>query len=241
MFMQRKSNEPTRRVFMLDENSPFFITESFRNLMTNISFAVPKKEERKAKTFCVSSSLQGEGKTTVAVNLALTCARTHAKTVLVDCDMRKPRVKDFFKTNKRGIVAYLSGQVNLEDIIVKDVEKNLDVVACLQTAPNPLTLINTEAFEAFLKMLENQYDYVIIDTPPVNIVADVSLIVPKTDGVVLVVRQMYSNHKTLKDAVGKFNFSGGRILGFVLNDYEVSKSKRYGGKYDYAYGYNEKK
>lgn len=235
-----KHASSARKVLLVDEKkSPFIVTESFRNLTTNIGFAIPKKEEGKAKIFCITSSVAGEGKTTIAANLALTYARSGAKTILVDCDMRKPRIRQYFKVNTEGIVSYLSGQSAIGDIISKDVEPNLDVIICRRTAPNPLVLLNNDSFGELLSKLENEYEYVVIDTPPVDIVSDVTIIGQKTDGVIVVTRQMYSNHKLLQETLNKLSFANCRMLGFVLNAYTVSHGKYYGGKYGYKYKYSK--
>lgn len=238
---KKKGGTLPRSIYKVDEKeSPFIITEAFRNLMTNVGFAIPKKEEGKGKVVCVSSSIASEGKTTVSVNLALTCAGSGAKTVLVDCDLRKPHVRAYFDIGeKEGIISYLSGQATLEEVTVKDVVPGLDVIAGKQSAPNPIVLLNDESFGKMIEKLESEYDYVIVDTSPVGIVSDATIIGQKTDGVILVTRQMYSNHRALREVLRQFDFAGCRVLGFVLNDFSVSRGKYYGSKYGYKYGYSK--
>lgn len=244
---EKKNGQTVRKIHIIDENkSPFIVTESFRKLATNIGFAIPKKENGKGKVFCITSPMPGEGKSTLSVNIALTCARSGAKTVLVDCDLRKPTVLRYFpECDKHGVVAYLSGKEKSLDSIVYHSESGLDVLVTRQTPPNPLVLINSEVFDKLIEELSSKYEYVIIDTPPLGVVSDASIIEKKTDGIVVVTRQMYSNHRIIKDVVGQLEFAQNHVLGFILNDFTVSrdsyggKYKRYGkyGKYGYRYTY----
>jgi capsular exopolysaccharide synthesis family protein len=231
-----KKKSPVRSVLLIDqEKTPFIIVEAFRNLMSNILFSVPKKDEGLGKTVCITSTVAGEGKTTVAVNLAVVCANAGKKTILIDCDLRKPRIKNFFKADKPGIVSYLSGQSTLEKVIQKNVQPNLDVIIGRKSASNPIVLLNDGALKQLIDELEKEYDYIILDTPPVGVVTDVTLIGPKADGVVVVTRQMYSNHKVLKETLRQLEFAGCCILGFVLNAVSLTQ---YGSRtnYDYKYG-----
>lgn len=238
MFQKQQDKTIKRRDFILDEKkSNFTLIESFRGLMTNIGFSIPKKEDGKGKVVCISSAVSGEGKSTVAVNLAVTCAHSGARTVIVDCDTRKPRIKKFFKLDSPGIVPYLSGEETLENVIAQNVMPNLDVIICRHPAPNPITLLTAPSFDEMLERLVWNYDYVIIDTPPVGLVSDAVIIAQKTDGVVLVTRQMYSNHRVLKEVVQSLEFANCRILGFVLNDFCFTGKSYYSGRYRYNYKY----
>lgn len=250
--MAKKNNDlaSERKIHIInDKTSPFVVTESFRKITTNIGFAIPKKEDGSGKIFCVTSAIAGEGKTTISVNLALSCAKSGAKTVLLDCDFRKPSVKRYFPSdNKKGVEAYLSGQTNFENIVYKDPSSWLDVIATMHCPPNPISLLNSSGYDSLLEWLKQNYDYVIIDTPPLALVSDASIIGKKTDGVIIVTRQMYSNHKVLKDVVNQLEFAKCNILGFILNDFAVSSKSYYGGRYGkygtygkYSYKQAEKK
>jgi len=223
-----------RREYLINaEGTPFMVTEAFRRLYANIGFAIPRKEER-GKIFCISSAIPGEGKSTVAANLAISSASVGVKTVLIDCDMRKPHVKGFFGLSGLGIVDYLSGVAELDSVLVKGVLANLDVIPCMKTAPNPIALLTDGAFGELIEKLTEEYGAVIIDSPPISVVADVCFIGGKTDGVVLVVRQMHSDHKTIRQSLNALKMSGCNLLGFALNGFSVSKFNRYGyyRKYD---------
>lgn len=241
--MQKKGNkkEYGRVIRLLDKDekkTPFALTEAFRKIVTNIGFAIPKKDGGRGKVFCITSSIQGEGKTTVSSNIALSAARSGAKTILIDCDLRKPALKHYFKTSKKGITGYLSGQVELEDIIAHEIEPKLDIIVTKQTSPNPLVLLQSETFDQLIDKLSLNYDYVIIDTPPLGLCTDSLIIGKKTDGIVLVTRQKCSNHKMIKHLVDQIKFAECQILGFVLNDVSVASTSYYGRKYsEYNYSY----
>jgi len=232
-----KQAQRKKEYLITAKDTPFAVTEAFRRLLANIGFAIPRREG-KGKVFCVSSAIPGEGKSTVAINLAVTSASLGAKTVIVDCDMRKPHIKGFFALKGRGLVDYLSGVAEFEDILVGGVLPSLDVVPCIKTAPNPIALFTDGAFDALIKRLAEEYDMVIIDSPPISVVADVCFVGPKTDGVVLVVRQMHSDYKTIRQAMASLRMSGCNLLGFALNGFAMQKSNRYGYYRHYGrYGY----
>lgn len=239
----KKSNELVlKKDFIVDENSPFLVTEAFRQMMSNISFAVPKKENGFGKIICVSSALASEGKTTISTNIAVTFANSGCKTVLIDCDMRKPKIRKLFKLHgKRGLVDYLSGQCEFEEILAKDVRPNLDIVPTYKTAPNPNALFNSKQFARLFEDLSKQYEYVIVDTPPITVVFDGVVVATKSDGVILVTRPYFSDHRSIQSAINSITFAEAEFLGFVVNDLnlEGSGKKGYYKKY-YKYEYSER-
>lgn len=239
--MQKRVNKKeSEKVVRLvdDKKSPFALTEAFRKIITNIGFAIPKKDGGRGKVFCITSSIAKEGKTIISANIALSAARSGAKTILIDCDLRKPALKHYFKTPKKGITGYLSGQVELEDIIAREIEPRLDVIVAKQSSPNPLVLFHSEIFNNLIEELSLSYDYVIIDTPPLGLCADSLIIGKKTDGIVLVTRQKCSNHKVIRHIIDQIKFAECQNLGFILNDVPVLGSRYYGKKYsNYNYDY----
>lgn len=236
--MARKNNPSQENRFAkLRENPPFALVESFRNLSTNIGFADPKKDGR-GRVVCVSSSLPDEGKTTVAVNLAISYAGGGERTVLVDCDMRKPNIRRYFGiSGGKGIAEYLSGQAEVPEIIHGAVSNNLDVVCGFKAVPNPLLLIKNDRFPALLDTLASRYDVVILDSPPLGLVSDALEIAKSTDGIVMVARQNFSEIPPIRRTIEDIEFAGVNFLGFVLNDFTSSPGKGYYGKYKYKYKY----
>lgn len=236
------SRSKSNKYVNLQKDPPFAMVESFRNLYTNLNFAVPKRKNGLGRIICVSSALVGEGKTTVSVNLAISCASAGANTILLDCDMRKPSIQHFFPVESHvGMVEYLSGQAELHDVVV-NYSRNLDLIAGKKAAPNPLRLIKDERFTGMLEQLAERYEYIIIDTPPLSIVSDALAIAEHTDGIALIARQMVSTHPMLRQVVSDIEFSEVNFLGFVLNAYQAKNAdkgyykKYYYSKYNGKYG-----
>lgn len=243
--MQIKKNKNQlvlKKDFIVNEDSPFLVTEALRQMMSNISFAVPKKENGLGKIICISSALANEGKTTISSNVAVTFANSGYKTVLVDCDMRKPKIRKLFKMHGgRGLVDYLSGQCEFDEILQKEVKPNLDVVPTFKTAPNPNALFNSNQFAKLFEDLSKKYEYVIVDTPPITVVSDGIVVSSKSDGVILVTRPYVSDHRSIQSAINSIAFAEANFLGFVVNDldFESGKKKGYYKKY-YKYEYSDK-
>ncbi len=240
---QKRNKQNSNEVSYLIEREqcPFAVTESYKTLATNISFAIPQKENGRGKIVCIVSSISDEGKTTVSCNLAVTIATSGAKTVLVDCDFRKHNIYRYMKIRtKIGIASYLSESHTIDEVLIKDVVPNLDVLGCEKSVPNPAVLLGSEHFAKLIEALEQRYDYVIIDSPPVGVVSDALLIAPKCDGTVIVVRSMLTTHKMLMQSISSLDFAGCNILGFALKEsLENSKEYHYGKRY-YYYGDNDK-
>lgn len=243
MLQNKKSKFSSERPeeYVLDEKkTPFVIKEAYRNLMANVNFAIPQKEGGLGKVVTVTSCGPNEGKSTVSFNLALTSARMGYKTVLVDCDMRKPHSKYFFDSSGLtvGIESLLSGSATYEETIAPSGYDNFDVLPCMHHAPNPTLLLNDAAFSKMLEYLAKNYDMVILDTPPINVVTDATIIGSHTDGVALIARQLVSNHRFIKEALKQLDFAGCRFLGFIWYAFSLSKTNSYG--YNYKYNYNYK-
>lgn len=229
----------------------FSVTEAYKALRTNINFTIPGNG---VKSFLVTSAVLSEGKTTTSTSLAHTIAQTEATVVIVDADMRRPKVHSKYDlVNQVGLSNILVGMCTLEEGI-QSVEAipNLSVISAGTLPPNPAELLDSPAMEALVESLKKKYDYVIIDTPPVDIVADALPLTQLVDGVVLVVRYHQSIHPEVAAAVERLEFAGARILGFVLNGVEETTTyyrgrykrygqyKRYGYNYGYGYGYSAK-
>ena len=242
----KRSNEAAqthhshRQEYLLNEDTPFDVTEAFRNLKAALSVSVPKKEG--GVVIMTTSAYPEDGKTTVTVNLALMFAQSDAKVILVDADIRKGRVAKYFKRKSApGLSDYLSGQNTLEEVVHKShVNKNLSYITCGTHSPRPYELLESDEMKNFLKELRSQYDYVIIDTPPVLILSDPLAVAPETDGVVLVCRHQVSYISDIERALGTLQFAKANVLGVVVNDYKQPKAGKFYGGYKkyYYYHYN---
>ena len=218
--MFKKANkDAASRSFDTVINKPVFrVVEAYKTLRTNILFSVPK-EEGKARKILFTSSNPGEGKSTVSVNTAITFSQADMKVVLVDADLRKPTTHKFFKiSSKCGLSNFLSGQNKLEECIQKiNGVDNLDVITSGPLPPNPSELLSGKYMELLIRELEKNYDVIIIDTPPVNVVADALSASKLADGVIIVVSNNKTDKQELQNVVKSLEFAEAKILGIAFN------------------------
>ncbi|MGN0674750.1 MAG: polysaccharide biosynthesis tyrosine autokinase [Oscillospiraceae bacterium] len=224
----------------ISESTPFAITEAYNTARTNTMFAVSTGSR---KIIAVTSSNPSEGKSTTCANFAISFANAGFKVLLVECDMRKPTVaKNFNIKPKNGLSSVLGGFCSVNDAINEDVTKGLDVIAAGDIPPNPSELLGSEAMKTFLSASAESYDYVFLDTPPVNVVTDSQLMNDVIAGIVFVVRENSTTHPDIQSALEKIRLANGKLLGFVKTFGRTGKSGRYGKKYSYStykYGYSE--
>ncbi|HIW86144.1 MAG TPA: CpsD/CapB family tyrosine-protein kinase [Candidatus Eubacterium faecipullorum] len=232
---------------IMDPGLKFRVEEAYKSIRTNIMLSVMKKG---CKTIVITSSVAGEGKTTTTTNLAISISQADQRVLLIDGDLRKPKVHHYFSIpNAPGLTNYLGASVNsrtaqkvdLFSIIHPTEYKNLSVIASGSIPPNPAEILGSEPMADFLKEVAEHFDYIIIDTPPINVVSDALPVIRESDGVVVVVRSNASTHPELQKALDSLKFIDAKILGFVVN-YETEKKSKYGyyGKYGYyKYGYGD--
>lgn len=217
---------------IIDDDTPFAIKEAFGSFCTNILY-LPIAD--KCKKIAITSSVPGEGKTYISINLAITLAQNLVgkKILLVDMDVRSPSVSKLFKkydkhlSTKTGLSEYLVGLDKEPNIITSDIP-GLSVLFAGGVSSNPAGLINSDRMTEFLASLESAYDYVIIDTPPVNLVSDATLLVGRINGYVLATRGDFSTTNNLADAETTLTNVGAHILGVVLTGYNPKSTKKYG-------------
>lgn len=219
-------------IALLDPRSP--ITEAYRMLRTNLYFS---GIDTKNQIIEVTSSDQAEGKTTTTINLALTLAQDGKKVLLIDCDLRKPRVHRYF---------YVDNHMGLTNLIVEGYEHtdiyyesddlpSLHLVASGPLPPNPSEILGSKKMADYLNSLRSMYDYIIVDTPPVGRVTDGVVLAPVVDGVLLTVASGQSQAQITKRAKGLLDQVGANILGVVLTKVSKKNSgygyEAYGGYY----------
>ena len=232
-----KKNRRSIRKTLLDGDVAFQVTEAYKNLRTNLTFALSTKP---SKVFVVSSALTSEGKSTVAANIGITMAEADMKTLIIDCDLRKPVQHKIFKvTNEKGLSTLLGGIHSFKEVVHKNIVDNLDLITCGTIPPNPSELLASDKMKTLLEELSKYYDYVILDTPPINIVTDALTLIDSTAGFLLAARYDQSTYDSLGDAIEAIKMAEGSILGVVITNVSVSKGK-YGGKYNYRYRYKYK-
>lgn len=195
------------------------IEEAIKTLRANIQFC---SNEKRIKTLAVVSYNPKEGKTSVAINLSISMAKTGIKTLFVDADMRKPMVaKRLGSKEMIGLSSYLRGSVALDEIICETSVENLYYVSCGPKAINPAELINSFMFTNFLRTIENVYDIVIIDTSALGSVIDGAIIASQTDGTLMVISSRKLQAKKAERLKEQLDNANARIIGVVLN--KVSK------------------
>ena len=240
MFIRKKVPHALVREDMervLDKDTPFAISESFRMLYTNVLY-LPISD--KCKKIAVTSPISGEGKTYISVNLAITLANNSEKRILlIDMDMRVPRVKKLLRKHTinaegyNGLSEYLAGIDSTVNIFKTDIE-NLDVLFSGKENTTPIGLINSPRFNVLLDELKEKYDYIILDTPPINIVTDALLLRDKVNGFILSSRANYSNINALNTAIESIKSVGGEVFGVVLTEANTKNFNKY--KYRYSRG-----
>jgi capsular exopolysaccharide synthesis family protein len=202
-------------------------------------FSVMKKG---CKRIVVTSSAPNEGKTTTTVNLAVSIAQADQKVLLIDGDLRVPKVHQYFSVpNAPGLTNYLGDKISrkktadLFSVIHPTEYENLCVLCSGTIPPNPAELLGSELMSEFLDDVSNDFDYIIIDTPPVNVVSDPLPLIRESDGVVIVVRSNQSTYPELDKAMSALEFIDAKILGFVVN-FAESKAGKYGKSSYGGYG-----
>jgi len=231
---------------LLSSNSDFFIREAYKTLRTNVSFSLTGEE--RCKVIVVTSSLQGEGKSVTAVNLAISYAMTDCRVLIIDCDLRRPKLARLMnQSSKIGLSNVLMRPELLKEAILPAAVEGVDVLLAGDIPPNPSELLGSPRMERMIEDLRKSYDYIILDSPPVNMVTDAVVLAPKSDGVLFLVRAFQSERGAVMHAVNQLGYANVKILGFVLNGVDMEKSGTYGykkyhykkyrryGRYSYGY------
>ncbi len=209
------------------------ISETFRLLRTNLQYALLDTEE---KIIVVSSTISGEGKSFISANLAAIISTTNKKVLLIGLDLRKPRVQQIFKNeDKHGVSDYLIGEITYEELIKKTKYDNLYIAPPGNIPPNPAELIESKKMTDFLEKVKKDFDYVIIDTPPVGIVADALLLTQKANAFLYVIRQKYSSKSSVRLLGEIIENNQLKNVNIIFNG--IKKSVTQGLKYGYGYGY----
>ncbi len=218
------------------------LAESFRSVRTSIKYFVKEKD---SPVIAVTSTVSAEGKTFISINLAAITALLGKKVLLVGLDLRRPRINKVFEfDDSPGMSTYLSGNCTFEEIIRPTQIKNLFYAPSGPIPPNPAELIETEQMKKFIVAAKKDFDFIIIDTPPVAIVTDTLLLAPYVDMNLFIVRQRYTHRNTL-ELVEQLNSSGElKNLAIIINDINMTGYYGYGMRYGnsigygYSYGYN---
>ncbi|KQA18142.1 exopolysaccharide regulatory tyrosine autokinase VpsO [Vibrio metoecus] len=213
------------------------LTEAVRTIRTSYLLAHVNQEQH---IVMLTSCLPGEGKTTSSINLALSLAQME-KTLLIDCDLRKPAIAHRFAISgsQPGVTNLLTGTQSFEDCVYHDEQSGLDVLTAGVYSSNPLELLSSTKFSDLLANLRGQYQRIVVDTPPCLAVSDSFMLAQHVDSVILVIDANHTRTQVVREVVGKLTQQGSRIDGVVLNRLNGKKASRYSGYYHYQAYYGE--
>ncbi len=222
-------------VVVVKKDARTVVAEQFRALRTNIQFMLAEEAE---KTILITSSMSGEGKSFISINLSSTLALSGKKVVLLELDLRKPKIAHHLSLNNQtGFSNYVIGKASLSDVIVPSgVIDGFDVVPSGPVPPNPAELIMMPKTTQLIEELKARYDYIVIDTAPIGLVTDAQLLSKYADAVIYILRQGYTYLQQLKTADELYRSGKMKRMGMVINDVELKRGNAYGyGKYGSGY------
>lgn len=211
----------------LHENLRFSATEQYKLLRTNLAFTLSRHV--KCPVIGVTSSVKGEGKTTTALNLSYVLAESDKRVLLIDGDCRMPSVAmKMCLDGSHGLTDLLMGDEFDENRYRSDLRENWFILPAGKLPPNPSELLGSTAMEAVLNELKDKFDYIVLDLPPVNIVSDALAVSKFLTGMVVVLREDYTERRELANCVRQLELANVYVLGFIINE---SKSENAYGKY----------
>ena len=237
-----EATEKARNVITSD--SKFAIVEGYKIARTNLMFSLTAQN---SNCVAVTSWSKGEGKSTATVNLAISFAKMGKRVLLIDTDLRRPNLHNLLKLKNETGVSDVIGQFNdFETAVNREAIACLDVLTSGAIPPNPSELLASPYFADLIRKVKREYDYVVLDTPPLGVVADTLTLKDLIGGYVLVVRERVTSHGDIEHALQSIKLADSRVLGFLKVGCEM-RSKGYGYKryryryryhYRYNYGYN---
>lgn len=206
------------------EKVPFAVIEAYKNIRTNLLSIIT---EQKKKAICFTSPNAAEGKSTSSINIAIAISQLNKKVILIDADAHRSTVHSKLKIkNEAGCLNVLTGESSWRELL-QSRNPHLDILTAGSSTSNPSELFSSEAFDRLLAELKEEYDYVIVDTPPVNVVSDSLIISQKCDASVLIVRSDFTTHRSLKNAISSLKVLKINILGVILNGVGAQGKKYY--------------
>ncbi|WP_316607425.1 CpsD/CapB family tyrosine-protein kinase [uncultured Ruminococcus sp.] len=226
---------PEKAKNVLTNDSKFAIVEGYKIARTNLVFSLTAL---KSNCVAVTSWSKGEGKSTATVNLAISFAKMGKRVLLIDTDLRRPNLHNLLKLKNESGVSDVIGQFNdFDNAVHRDAVPCLDVLTSGAIPPNPSELLASAYFAELVEKAKQVYDYVVMDTPPLGVVADTLTMKDLVGGFVLVVREKVTSHGDIERALQSVRLADSKVLGFLKVGCEL-RSKRYGKKYNYNYSYN---
>lgn len=227
---------PVEKSFLLDPRS--HIAESFRTIRTSLLLSTPGKPPR---TILITSCFPAEGKTTVSINLASSFAQAGSKVLLLEADLRRPRIGTVLGNNGNGLSSYLTGNSNLNEVISQGEIPNLYVLPVGPIPINPAELLGSNRMRDLIQTLSEEYDYVIVDGPPALGFVDSHIISSLVDGVAVVVRAGKTPKNSIRELIDRLWSLKANFLGVIVNGIELNQNSYYYKSYNYYYGEDEER
>jgi len=226
---QIRKMDPSDKAQIVLNNADRQVSEAFLTLHSSLRL---HDESKNAKCILITSTIPGEGKSFTITNLALTFAAHGEKVVLIDCDLRKPSIhKGLRLENSHGVIDVCTNQAQLDEVILRDVVTNLDVIPAGGRAKNPTHLLNSKNFETMISELRKRYDRVLVDTPPLAAVSDALIILPMMDGSLFNIYFNKVRRKAAQFAAKRLQESNVPNFGAILNALNVAVSGYYYAQY----------
>lgn len=231
-----RSKETSRAVVV---DYPMSLTaESVRAIRTNFQFI---SNETEKNIILLTSSIKGEGKSFTTLNLALSLGTGDKKLVLINFDLRRPKLHEYLGVeSEKGLSVYLSGNASLDEIIQTSPYRNIHAIMSGVIPPNPMELIANERTKIMFEELKRRYDYILVDTPPIGMVADALLLLKYSDINIFIVRQNYTYKKVFYQLINTLRKRNIQNVNIILNDIRLDspyRAHQYGYAYNYGYGY----
>lgn len=220
---------------MLTEDTPFAVQEAYKTLRTNVIFSSPDQEK---KIILISSTLQGEAKSTTAINLAIAFAQNQSRVLLMDCDLRLPTAARRLGLKQSPGLTDLMLGMETDGRVLYALENGLHVLTSGTVPPNPTEMVGSRKMEHMINQLSESYDYIIMDTPPLETMPDAVILSRYATDVILVVRQDTTEKTELDAVIKKLELAQAKILGFVftcVTENDRRAYKKYGYHYEYSY------
>ena len=234
-----KGSEKDAGAYLINEKSDMDLVEGYAKLRMNLLYTLSEKMHR---TVLVTSAISGEGKSTIAANLAVSLAMSGKKILLVDADMRRACQSEIFyyDPNASGLADILTGNTTAKKAIVSTVWENLDILPAGSMPSNPCELLESPMMAKLIQEMEEQYDLVLMDVPPINIVSDPLALSSQSAGTLFVVRQEFSDHREIRRALVSCEMTGMEVLGFVFYGEKLHQGKYYSKRSQRGYEYYNK-
>ena len=210
---------------ILNKNSSFAVQEAYKSLRASVRFALRSSG---CKRISMTSAMANEGKSITILNLAISVAMDGQRVLLIDADLRRPsQARMLVEKATPGLSNVLAGMVTAEEAIRPELYPNLDMLFSGDVPPNPSELLGSEKMRELIEEMSQKYDYILVDTPPINLVSDAAIVTNLLDGVLLLVRQGKSHKDELKRAISNLELTGITPMGIVFNGVQLREGKEY--------------